>query len=546
MFCNKCGNQISNGAAFCNKCGNKFSEAATRSGNSAADHSANARFTQHIGRYGISGDVIGQLTGIFQTALRSIPLHCGISTVLPALVFAASAVISGVFLSFFLSGWVSSNLPDWFRFDAITLWRYASLYGMDLRLGVNVPVFGSISADLSSRGWFLPLLTIPAVSLLAGRMVRNAFINATFPQKAAGFADGIAGAISFALINTSLFMMPFSMESSIRQAIMSALNKELGGLPGSGMVTNSIIINISPLTVSAFWMSLALAFLFALPRWQLLTSPSGRLVTTSDGITESFKIAILHLKRMLLTSAIISLCLCAFLLQRFDRVTGNAVLSLLAAAPNMIIYVISLLYGGALRADLMIPQTLAELIDRLLSYRLTAGLSLWGSISGILAIVLGIAIAAVSLYPLLRNVRDAGRFIQKGAASAAIYAFLICILSTFVGFSLSGAASYSIPFGQGMYNLTASITMSAFGLFFTALLITVLAMSVVYSARMLPALDKALSTISTRRDLARIFTASAGLLTAIFMYQLFADFLSNNSIVKAINGLPDLMNNFPK
>lgn len=483
----------------------------------AAGNFPNTKFPSDINRSDPLGSAVVLLKSLFQAAPSSILTYCNISTVLPALVYAASAILVGVVLSAFLNILVTSILPYWIEVNAISLWRYCFLGGVGLRLGADIPSLGAISAGLSLNGWFLSLLIIPAVSLLAARAARSAFIKKKFSGKVTSLADSAACAISFAVINAALFLLPFSMESSIKRVIISKLSKELGELPGE--IANVITFNMSSRAFGAFWMALILGFLFVLPYRQLLI----RLTTKSNDIIDSFMIAILHLRRMLLAAIIVSLCLVVFLLPRFDNVTSSIVLYLLTALPNMVVCVLSLLSGGVLRAKLAIPSELAEVIERFTSYNLTTNLSLLSSVTGILAIIICVMIAAVSLYPTLRNER---RFLQKCVAITVIYAFMACVLSMFAGFAISGSGSYSVFSSQGSLNLTASLTIAAFGVFFTAALITVMAAVTIYYAGRFTALDNVLKSIATRRNYAMIFTALASIVIAIILNRLLAVFLS--------------------
>jgi len=132
MFCNKCGNKLSDSAAFCNKCGNKLGGVNTQSGKPVAGNVPNTKFLSYINRNDPLGSVIVLLKSLFHAETHSIPRHCNDATVLPALVFAATAVLAGVVLSAFLSVLFSSNLPYWLEVNAISLWRYAFLGGMVL------------------------------------------------------------------------------------------------------------------------------------------------------------------------------------------------------------------------------------------------------------------------------------------------------------------------------------------------------------------------------------------------------------------------------
>ena len=435
----------------------------------------------------------------WQSARDSVALLGNINILIPAFVFAGTAIAVGLIISLFLGMWLTSFISTTsqqipvninIKFDALTTWLLTCLGGMHIKF--SIPLIGSLSCSFSAK--IVLFLFVPIVSLFIARKVRYAFISSKYPGKELQMIDGAAGALLFALINAMLSFMPSSIESSINDLIRSLTALVAGGF-GINSGFSLLNLKVSSSALNVFWVSFVIAFLFSMPDIRTLGKRFGF-------IGSSLTISLYHTMHMLSAG----FCVAVFLF-----ISGKITFFVL---PNIAIWVMSILSGGIFNIITKIPpQTAAIWLLNEITAESISGFS--SGIMGTALLIIGLFIVVISLYPAFRQEQG---IIKKGVAVSLFSTVMVWIIASFATLSLSieTQASNLIIGANENFSGEFSASTASIGAFAGTAAVFAIAVALINFIRNIPVLDNALVAISSHKG-SMLATALLCVLAAVLL-----------------------------
>jgi hypothetical protein len=537
-FCLDCGAEYFNVNNYCLKCGvsvtpiTAYTYALSRQKHCSSCGAKTNENNIYCALCGVECNEYTVASGIssqFKGALKGVKLPASVSNaaekvktrsvLAPALVFALTAVVAGLILSFIIDMLASEALGKLladisgrravnsdFRIGTVTLWQLTNLGGLSATIRGGYNAWGSfdIGANVAISLGIIWLVIVPVIALLIARAVRKAFIGSKHAGKEIRVIDGMVGAGMYTFINIIISIFPTPLNESAGNLIFAVDNSFF-----------NIRVSVGPQLLNLLVFSFFIAFIFAMPG---LGSVIETMKERGKVVGLSLAAAIRVVRLMFLFGLLGAFILITILTIFSGGSADVFLIGAIPAFPNLAIWLIAFFTGGRFTYAVNMQELLGEgsgvVHIGIFGARMTAGYGYTESITwfGLLFLIAGLWITVTAMYKVLRSSENLTTYL----AAAGMSAGGIWLLASCATLGLNAVLTNSEGF-RGVDSIT--ISSASFANLLVCAIFMTAAAGIVYLTRKSSKFDKIVSSLATP-FLSGVMTIMAIIIAVLTLWRL--------------------------